>query len=84
MIVWIVTLTGMLGDPLFGFSDSTGFLLSGTHDPTLDAGFFPPRYDLALIKDVCPGQERLLNPGQPVCYRIYVMNQVMCLLGSIR
>ena len=62
-------------DEFTGFSDTTGFLPSGTHDPTLDAGFFPPRYDLALTKGLAPGQDMLVNPDDTVTMWIIVANQ---------
>ena len=62
-------------DEFTGFSDTTGFLPSGIHDPTLDAGVFPPRYDLALAKGLAPGQPMLVNPNDTVTMWIIVANQ---------
>ncbi|MBK8505305.1 MAG: DUF11 domain-containing protein [Saprospiraceae bacterium] len=62
-------------DEFTGFSDTTGCLPSGTHDPSLDAGFFAPRYDLALTKGLAPGQPALVNPDDTVTMWILVANQ---------
>ncbi|MCB0664552.1 MAG: DUF11 domain-containing protein [Saprospiraceae bacterium] len=62
-------------DRASGFSDTTGYIMAGSADLTLDAGFYAPRYDLALVKDLDDGQGMLVNPDDTVSLVIIVANQ---------
>ena len=42
---------------------------------TIDFGLFVPMFDLALIKDLAPGQSPNVEPGDTVAFQITVLNQ---------
>ncbi len=45
------------------------------HNPTIDMGIYDPMFDLALYKDLAPGQSNLVDLGQDVRYHIRVENE---------
>ena len=47
----------------------------GENNPTLDMGIYNPMFDLALTKNLAPGQTNMVDIGQTVHYQITVKNE---------
>ncbi|OAV43052.1 hypothetical protein A3850_000410 [Lewinella sp. 4G2] len=62
-----------------GGEQNGGSTLDDAFDPfgnmTVDFGLFIPMFDLALIKELAPGQSPNVNPGDTVAFQITVLNQ---------